>query len=171
MNNEYQENPDQQRNQEQFGNSQEPYQRRETEGQYGNQQGQYGNPQEPFTGQQGQYGNQGQQGQYGNPQEPFGGQQGQQGQYGNQGQQGQYGNPQQGNQGQQRGMLGGARDMAENQIDQAIDQYANKIPGGSGLTKQAKEAVGGILDGLEKEGENRIGELGGGLFGGNKGQQ
>ena len=145
MNNEYQENPDQQRNQEQFGNPQEPYRQRETEGQYGNQQGQYGNPQEPFNGQQGQYGNQGQQGQYGNPQ--------------------------QGNQGQQRGMLGGARNMAENQIDQAIDQYANKIPGGSGLTKQAKEAVGGILDGLEKEGENRIGDLGGGLFGGNKGQQ
>jgi len=60
--------------------------------------------------------------------------------------------------------------MAQNQIDQAIDQYANKIPGGSGLTNQAKEAVGGILDGLEKEGENRIGDLGGGLFGGNKGK-
>jgi len=161
LNNEYQENPDQQRNQEQSGNPQEPYQRRETEGQYSNQQGQQGQ----FGNQQGQFGNQ--QGQYGNPQEPFGNQQGQ---YGNQGQQGQYGNPQQGNQGQQRGMLGGARDMAQNQIDQAIDQYANKIPGGPGLSKQAKEAVGGILDGLEKEGENRIGDLGGGLFGGNKGK-
>lgn len=111
MNNEYQGNPDQQRNQNQSANPQEPYQ------------------------------------------------------------QGQSGNQQQGNQGQQGGILSGPRDMAENQIDQAIDQYANKIPGGSGLTKQAKEAVGGILDNLEKEGENRLGELGGGLFGGNKGNQ
>jgi hypothetical protein len=148
MNNDYQENPE--RNQEQFGNQQEPSQRRETEGQYGNQQGQYGNS-------QGQFGNQ--QGQYGNPQEPFGGQQGQ------------YGNPQQGNPAQQRGMLSGARDMAQNQIDQVIDQYANKIPGGSGFTQQAKEAASGILDGLEKEGENRINEMGGGLFGGNKEKQ
>ncbi len=150
MNNEYQENPDQQRNQEQFGNQQEPQQRRETEGQYGNQQGQFGNQQ----GQQGQFGNQQQ------------GNQGQQGQFGNQ--QGQFGNQQQGNQGQQGGMLSGARGMAENQIDQAIDQYANKIPGGSIFTNQAKEAAHGILDGLEKEGENRIGEFGSGLFGGNK---
>ncbi|GAC1662171.1 MAG: hypothetical protein PVS3B1_37760 [Ktedonobacteraceae bacterium] len=68
-------------------------------------------------------------------------------------------------------MLRGPRDMAENQIDQAIDQYANKIHGGSGFTKQAKDAVGGILDNLEKEGENRLGDFGGGLFGGHKGNQ
>ncbi len=108
MNNEYQENPNQQRSQEQ----------------YGNQQGQQGRSEN----QQGQQGNQNQQG----------------------------------------GILRGARDMAENQVDQTIDQYANKIPGGTGLTQQAKEAVGGILDNLEKDGENRLGEMGGGLFGGNK---
>ena len=103
-------------------------------------------------------------------QEQLGNQQGQQGQYGNQqGQQGQYGN-QQGQQ-DQGGILRGARDMAQNQIDQVIDEYANKIPGGSGLTGEAKNAVGGILDSLEKDGENRIGELGGGLFGGNKEKQ
>ncbi len=147
MNNEYQGNPDQQGNQDQFSNQQGQ------QDQFGNQQGQQGQ----YGNQQGQFGNQqGQQGQYGNQQGQFGNQQGQQGQYGNQ---------------QQGGILRGPRDMAENQIDQAIDQYANKIPGGSGLTPQAKEAAHNILDGLEKDGENRLGGLGGGLFGGNKGNQ
>ena len=128
--------------------------------QYGNQGNQYGN-----QGQQGQYGNQGNQNQYGN--------QGQQDQYGNQGNQGnqgqqdQYGN--QGNQGQQ-GPLGDARQMAENQINQAIDQYGNKIPGGSQFTQQAKNAADGALNNLEQDAEKRMGNLGG-LFGGNQNNQ
>ena len=118
--------------------------------------------------QQDQYGNQGnQQDQYGNQ----GNQGNQQDQYGNQNNQGnqqnQYGN--QGNQGQQ-GVMGGARQMAENQINQAIDQYGNKIPGGSKFTQQAKDAADGALNNLEQEAEKRMGNLGG-LFGGNQNNQ
>jgi len=95
----------------------------------------------------------------------------QQDQYGNRKQRDQYGN--QGNQGQQgdQGLLGGARRAAENQIDQAIDQYGNKIPGGSQFTQQAKKAAGGLLDNLEQEAEKRIGGNFGGLFGGNQDKQ
>ena len=86
----------------------------------------------------------------------------QQNQYGNQGQQNQS------NQGQ-GGMLDGARNAAQNQVDQAIDQFGNKIPGGSQYTQQAKDAAHGILDNLEQEGEKRMGNLGG-MFGGNNNQ-
>ncbi|MBA2394381.1 MAG: hypothetical protein H0V70_16760 [Ktedonobacteraceae bacterium] len=107
-----------------------------------------------------QQNNQGQQDQYGN-------QQGQQDQYGNQqGQQDQYGN--QNNQDQnnnQGGALGGARGAADNQINQAIDQFGNKIPGGSQYTDQAKKAASEALDNLQQEGEKRMGNLGG-MFGG-----
>jgi len=102
------------------------------------------------------------------PQNPS--QRDQYGNQGNQGQQDQYGNQnQQGNQGQQ-GALGGARQMAENQINQAIDQYGNKIPGGSKFTQQAKDAADGVLNNLEQEAEKRMGNLGG-LFGGNQNNQ
>ncbi len=73
-------------------------------------------------------------------------------------------------QGQQGGLLGDARQMAENQIDQAIDQYGNKIPGGSQYTQQAKEAAGGLLNNLEQDAEKRMGNLGG-LFDGNQNNQ
>ncbi|GAC1399867.1 MAG: hypothetical protein NVSMB49_10910 [Ktedonobacteraceae bacterium] len=108
-------------------------------------------------GQQDQY-NQGNQGGYGQQQDQ-----------GNQGNQGGYGQQQdQGNQSNQgnQGSLGGARGMAQNQVDSAIDQFGNKIPGGSQYTQQAKDAAHGVLDNLEKEGENRLGNLGG-MFGGN----
>ncbi len=137
-------------------------------GNQGNQQDQYGN-----QGNQDQYGNQGNQGsqqdQYGN-QDQSGNQQDQYGNQGNQGGQDQSSN--QGNQGNQQGnqgAFGGAKQAAENQIDQAIDQFGNKIPGGSQYTQQAKDAAGGILDNLEQEGEKRAGGLGG-LFGGNQNQ-
>ena len=95
-------------------------------------------------------------------------------------------NQQQGNQGQgqqqESHLLDEPRRMAEQQIDQAIDQFASKVPGGSQFTPQAKEAASGILDNLEnaleKEAEKRIeglpGNLGGmlgGLFGGHEGDQ
>ncbi len=97
--------------------------------------------------------------------------QGNQGGYGqqqDQGNQGGYGQQQQQNQGQQgQGQFDGAKNVAQNQVDQAIDQFGNKIPGGSQYTQQAKDAAHGVLDNLEKEGENRLGNIGGGMFGGN----
>ena len=64
------------------------------------------------------------------------------------------------------GMLKSARDAAEQQVDNAIDQFAGKIPGGENYKQQAKDAADGILDNLQKEGENRIGGMGGpqGIF-------
>ena len=133
--------------------------------QYGNQNNQGNQSQQDQYGNQG---NQGQQDQYGNQNNQN--QQDQYGNQGNQGQQDQYGNQnQQGNQGQQ-GTLGGARQMAENQINQAIDQYGNKIPGGSKFTQQAKDAADGALNNLEQDAEKRMGNLGG-LFGGNQNNQ
>ncbi len=73
-----------------------------------------------------------------------------------------------------QGQLGGARRMAEQQVDQAIDQFAQKIPGGQQYAQKAKDAASGILDNLEKEGENRVGGLGGmlgGILGQNKENQ
>jgi hypothetical protein len=60
--------------------------------------------------------------------------------------------------------------MAEQQVDQAIDQFAGKIPGGQQYAQQAKEAASGILGNLESEAEQHMGNLGG-LFGGNQGNQ
>jgi len=107
------------------------------------------------------------------------GQGGQQDQWGNQGnqqqdpnQQGGYGQQdpnQQGGYGQQQGQgqdqFGGAKQQAKQQIDQAIDQFANKIPGGQQYSQQAKDAAAGALDNLEGEAEKRLGGLGG-MFGG-----
>ena len=64
-------------------------------------------------------------------------------------------------------MLDGARNMAQEQADQAIDQFAGKVPGGTQFSQQAKDAVGGILQNLEHEGENRLGTM----LGGNAGSQ
>nr|MDQ2888852.1 hypothetical protein [Chloroflexota bacterium] len=80
----------------------------------------------------------------------------------NQGQQGQQGN---------QGGLDSARQMANQQVDQAIDQFAQKIPGGQQYSQQAKDAAGGVLDNLEQEGEKRLGNLGGLFGGGNQGNQ
>jgi hypothetical protein len=68
--------------------------------------------------------------------------------------------------------LDAARHIAEQQIDSAIDQLAQKVPGGTQYTQQAKDAASGVLDKLEgqleQEAEKRLGNLGGmlgGLFG------
>ncbi len=58
-----------------------------------------------------------------------------------------------------------ARQAAQQQVDSAIDQFANKIPGGQQYSQQAKDAAGGALENLEQQAENRFGNLGG-LFGG-----
>lgn len=82
-----------------------------------------------------------------------------------------------GNQG--GGLLGGAmgdvRQAVENQIYQAIDHYGNQVPGGERFTPEAKNAVAGILDNLQRQLEGQaassMGGLGSGLFGegGNQG--
>jgi ABC-type transporter Mla subunit MlaD len=68
--------------------------------------------------------------------------------------------------------LDAARHLAEQQIDSAIDQLAQKVPGGTQYTQQAKDAASSVLDKLEgeleQEAEKRLGNLGGmlgGLFG------
>ena len=62
--------------------------------------------------------------------------------------------------------------QAEQKIDETIDQYAQKIPGGTQFSQQAKDAMSGVLDNLEKEAEeqggNILGNIGnsiGGIFG------
>lgn len=80
-------------------------------------------------------------------------------------QQPQQGNPNQPQQ-QQQGVIGNsqmdaAKHAAEQQIDQAIDQFAQKIPGGAGYTQQAKDAAAGILDSLEQQAEQHMGDVGG----------
>ncbi len=75
------------------------------------------------------------------------------------------------------GALGGVRQAVENQIYQAIDHYGSQVPGGERFTPEAKNAVSGILDNLQRQLEaqaaNRMGGLGSGLFGegGNQGGQ
>jgi len=57
--------------------------------------------------------------------------------------------------------LHGARQQLEGHIGQVIDQYAGRVPGGERFTPEAKQAVAGILDGLQKQLEaqaaNRLG--------------
>lgn len=70
--------------------------------------------------------------------------------------------------------LEAAKQMAERQVDQAIDQFAQKIPGGAGYAQQAKDAAAGVLDNLESEAEKHMGDVGGmlgGLFGHHKDKQ
>ncbi|GAC1427291.1 MAG: hypothetical protein PVS3B3_18530 [Ktedonobacteraceae bacterium] len=65
--------------------------------------------------------------------------------------------------------------QAEQQIDGTIDQFAQKIPGGTQFSQQAKDAMAGVLDNLEKQAEEQggsiLGNVGnaiGGLFGHHK---
>lgn len=67
---------------------------------------------------------------------------------------------------------------AEQKIDETIDQFAQKVPGGTQFSQQAKDAMSGVLDNLEKEAEqqggNILGNLGntiGGIFGHHKDEQ
>ncbi|MBA2682481.1 MAG: hypothetical protein H0U76_29325 [Ktedonobacteraceae bacterium] len=60
--------------------------------------------------------------------------------------------------------LHGARQQLEGHIGQVIDQYAGRVPGGEHFTPEAKQAVSGILDGLQRQLEaqaaSRLGGLG-----------
>ncbi len=65
--------------------------------------------------------------------------------------------------------LHSVRQQIEGQIGQAIDHYAGHVPGGHQFTPEAKQAVSGILDGLQRQLEaqaaSRMGPLGGAAFG------
>ena len=60
--------------------------------------------------------------------------------------------------------LHGARQQLEGHIGQVIDQYAARVPGGERFTPEAKQAVSGVLDSLQRqleaEAANRLGGLG-----------
>lgn len=79
----------------------------------------------------------------------------------------------------QGGIAGGitstVRQDIEGQINGLIDHYANQVPGGTRFAPEAKQAMSGVLDGLQRQLENHaqssLGGLGGGLFGGNEGGQ
>src|SRR5207248_72373 len=97
------------------------------------------------------------------------GNQDQWGQQGGQGNQDQWGQQQSGQSGQgqgaqQQGAVHQARQVAGQQVDQAIDQFANQIPGGQQYSQQAKDAAASGLDALENEAQKRFG----GMFGGNQ---
>ncbi|MBA2287290.1 MAG: hypothetical protein H0W02_17605 [Ktedonobacteraceae bacterium] len=49
-----------------------------------------------------------------------------------------------------------ARQFAEGQIHQAIDQYAGRLPGGSLIADQIKRAASGLLDGLERQADTQV---------------
>ncbi|GAC1404417.1 MAG: hypothetical protein NVS4B12_15480 [Ktedonobacteraceae bacterium] len=62
--------------------------------------------------------------------------------------------------------------QAEQKIDETIDQFAQKIPGGTQVSQQAKDAMSGVLDNLEQQAEaqagnllNNAGNIIGGIFG------
>jgi len=70
------------------------------------------------------------------------------------------------------------KQQAEQKIDETIDQFAQKVPGGTQFSQQAKDAMSGVLDNLEKQAEeqggNILGNLGntiGGIFGQHKNEQ
>jgi hypothetical protein len=71
--------------------------------------------------------------------------------------------------------LDALRRQVENQMHQAIDQYANRLPGGSLAAGVAKQAVSDVLDNLERQADSAIDQRlenipgVGGMFGGNRG--
>jgi len=71
--------------------------------------------------------------------------------------------------------LSSVRQDIESQMGGLIDQYANQIPGGSRFSPEAKQALSGVLDNLqrqlENEAANRLGGMDGSLFGENQGNQ
>lgn len=71
--------------------------------------------------------------------------------------------------------LHAVRQRIQDQINSAVDHYAGQIPGGDRFSPEAKQAISGVLDGLqqrlENEAQNRLGNAAGGLFGGNKPDQ
>ena len=63
------------------------------------------------------------------------------------------------------GPMDQVRQHIENQIHQAIDAYAGRLPGGSMFADQAKRAASGILDGLERQADQGVDSRLGGLPG------
>jgi type II secretory pathway component PulF len=57
--------------------------------------------------------------------------------------------------------LDSARHVAEQKIDAAIDQFAQKIPGGQNYSQQAKDAAGNVLENLEQQLEQQVEQRGG----------
>ena len=79
------------------------------------------------------------------------------------------------NENQSGGMFDQARNAAEGQVDNVIDQYASKVPGGEQYKQQAKDFASKGLDRIEEEGKKHSGSILdeakrklGGLFGGGK---
>ncbi len=54
-----------------------------------------------------------------------------------------------------------AGQMAQDQVNQAIDELAQKVPGGDKAAEQAKQKADEAVEGLEEEVKKRFG----GLFG------
>ncbi len=144
MGNEYQRDQSQQ---DQYGNTNQSGMPQQD--QYGNQPDQTGMQQDQSGRQQDQYGNQPDQ--TGMQQDQYGNQQGQMDQSGNQ---------------QNAGPVGDAERMAQQQVDQGIDNLGNKIPGGQRFTGQAKDMASKGMDDLENEAERRGRDMFGGTGGG-----
>jgi len=71
------------------------------------------------------------------------------------------------------GMLSSAEQMAEQKVNEAIDQFAHKIPGGENVSQQAKVAADNVLKNLEQQLEQQaeqhkgdVGSIIGNIFGG-----
>ena len=59
--------------------------------------------------------------------------------------------------------LGGMQQQAQDAINNEIDQFASKVPGGEQVAQQAKDAASGGLDNIAQQAENQAGNLPGGL--------
>ncbi|HEX8032496.1 MAG TPA: hypothetical protein VF510_01540 [Ktedonobacterales bacterium] len=72
-----------------------------------------------------------------------------------------------------QGQMDNLRQQAEGRVDDAIDQSADKVPGGEQHAQQAKDAAASGLDRAQQEAENRMGDAGGlgDMLGGDKADQ
>jgi|GEM_PF-2538528 hypothetical protein len=59
--------------------------------------------------------------------------------------------------------LGGMQQQAQDAINNEIDQFANKVPGGEQAAQQAKDAAGSGLDQIAQQAQSHEGDLPGGL--------
>lgn len=60
-----------------------------------------------------------------------------------------------------QGQMDNLRQQAEGRADDAIDQSADKVPGGEQHAQQAKDAAASGLDRVQQEADNRMGDAGG----------
>jgi hypothetical protein len=56
---------------------------------------------------------------------------------------------------------GSARADAEGKIDAAVDEYADKLPGGRNVADQAKQQISDALDHLESQAADTMGDQNG----------